>query len=208
MNAATTTQIAAAAAVSGRDAVVEALSAALEAKDRYTANHARSIAGLAVRVGRELDLPGWVLEDLHYGGIFHDVGKIAIPDEIINKPAPLTDEEFEVMKRHPEIGAEILAPVPAFAGVRAIVRNAHEHWDGGGYPNGVSGVQIPLGARIVLAVDAYDAMSSDRPYRGAMSHEGACRELEEYSGIQFDPEVAEALLAVLSRRADTADTSR
>ncbi len=177
----------------------EALAAALEAKDSYTADHARSIADLAVSVGRELNLSESALEDLRYGGIFHDVGKIAIPDALINKPGPLTDEEFEVIKQHPAIGAEILAPVPFLYGVRTIVRHAHEHWDGEGYPEGLSGEQIPLGARIVLAVDAYHAMTSDRPYRQAMSHGDACKELEDNAGTQFDPEVVEALLAVLGR---------
>jgi diguanylate cyclase (GGDEF)-like protein len=178
----------------------EALAAALEAKDSYTADHARSIAELAVDVGRELSLAGSAIEDLRYGGIFHDVGKIAIPDALINKPGPLTIEEFEVIKQHPAIGAEILAPVPFMYGVRTIVRHAHEHWDGSGYPEGLSGAQIPLGARIVLAVDAYHAMTSDRPYREAMSEEEAWRELEENAGTQFDPEVIEALLTVLRRK--------
>jgi diguanylate cyclase (GGDEF)-like protein len=188
----------------------EALAAALEAKDSYTADHARSIADLAVAVGRELQLSESALEDLRYGGIFHDVGKIAIPDALINKPGPLTEEEFEVIKEHPAIGAEILAPVPFLYGVRTIVRHAHEHWDGGGYPEGLKGEQIPLGARIVLAVDAYHAMTSDRPYRKAMSHEEACRELEANAGTQFDPEVIEAVLAVLDHGdvPDTSDTSR
>jgi diguanylate cyclase (GGDEF)-like protein len=189
----------------------EALAAALEAKDSYTADHARSIAELAVEVGRELGLSASALEDLRYGGIFHDVGKIAIPDGIINKPGPLTDDEFEVIKQHPTIGAEILGPVPFFYGVRSIVRHAHEHWDGSGYPEGLSGEQIPLGARIVLAVDAYHAMTSDRPYREAMSHEEACAELAGHSGTQFDPEVIDALLGVLRRHetaADSRDTSR
>jgi HD-GYP domain-containing protein (c-di-GMP phosphodiesterase class II) len=189
----------------------EALAAALEAKDSYTADHARSIADLAVDVGRELNLSDSAIEDLRYGGIFHDVGKIAIPDAIINKPGPLTDEEFEVIKQHPAIGAEILAPVPFLYGVRTIVRHAHEHWDGSGYPEGLTGEQIPLGARIVLAVDAWHAMTSDRPYRKAMSDPEAYKELEDNSGTQFDPEVVDALLAVLKRErleaADTAGTS-
>jgi HD-GYP domain-containing protein (c-di-GMP phosphodiesterase class II) len=105
-----------------------------------------------------------------------------------------------VIKQHPAIGAEILAPVPFLYGVRTIVRHAHEHWDGGGYPEGLSGEQIPLGARIVLAVDAWHAMTSDRPYRQAMSADEAYKELEENSGTQFDPEVVESLLAVLSRQ--------
>ena len=182
----------------------EALAAALEAKDSYTADHARSIAELAVEVGREFGLPESAIEDLRYGGIFHDVGKIAVPDSLINKPGPLTEEEFEVVKEHPAKGAQILAPVPFLYGVRTIVRHAHEHWDGGGYPEGLRGEQIPLGARIVLAVDAYHAMTSERPYRAAMSHEDAHAQLESEAGKQFDPEVVEKLLAVLRRPDDEA----
>jgi putative nucleotidyltransferase with HDIG domain len=178
----------------------EALAAALEAKDSYTADHARSIAELAVDVGRELGLPESAIDDLRYGAIFHDVGKIAVPDALINKSGPLTAEEFELIRKHPVVGAEILAPVPFLYGVRTVVRHAHEHWDGGGYPDGLSGAQIPLGARIVLAVDAYHAMTSDRPYRRALSHPDACEELLAEAGKQFDPEVVEALLTVLRAR--------
>ena len=182
----------------------EALATALEAKDQYTADHARSIAELAVEVGRELNLPESAIEDLRYGGIFHDVGKIAVPDYLINKPGPLSEDEFEIVKEHPAKGAEILAPVPFLYGVRTIVRHAHEHFDGSGYPEGLRGEQIPLGARIVLAVDAYHAMTSDRPYRAAMSRAEALAELEDCAGSQFDPEVVEKLLVVLRRRADEA----
>ncbi len=179
----------------------EALAAAVEARDTYKSDHARVIAELAVEVGQELGLPESAIDDLRYGAIFHDVGKIAVPDALINKPGPLTSEEFEVIKDHPVVGAEILAPVPFLYGVRTIVRHAHEHWDGGGYPDGLAGEQIPLGARIVLAVDAYHAMTSDRPYRHAMSAAEARAELSGQSGRQFDPEVVGALLSVLRRRA-------
>ena len=178
----------------------EALAAALEAKDSYTADHARSISELAVEVGRELSLPESAIEDLRYAGIFHDVGKIAVPDAVLNKPASLTGDEWEVVKEHPVVGADILAPVPFLYGVRTIVRHAHEHWDGGGYPDQLSGQQIPLGARIVLAVDAYHAMTSNRPYRAAMTDDDACAELRLHSGTQFDPEVIAAFLVVLDRR--------
>jgi diguanylate cyclase (GGDEF)-like protein len=183
----------------------ESLAAALEAKDSYTADHARSISELAVEVGHELSLPEALIEDLRYAGIFHDVGKIAVPDSLINKAGPLSEEEWEIVREHPVAGAEILAPVPFLYGVRTIVRHAHEHWDGGGYPDGLAGAQIPLGARIVLAADAYHAMTSDRPYRARKSEEEARAELVDNSGTQFDPEVVEALLSVLERRAAAAD---
>jgi diguanylate cyclase (GGDEF)-like protein/putative nucleotidyltransferase with HDIG domain len=178
----------------------ESLAAAMAAKDSYTAGHAHSISELAVEVGRELGLPESALEDLRYGGIFHDIGKIAVPDALIDKAGPLTDEEFEIVKTHPVVGAEILAPVPFMYGVRTIVRHCHEHWDGSGYPDGLKGRQIPLGARIVLAVDAYHAMTSDRPYRTRLSEHEATAELSAGAGGQFDPEVVNALVAVLERR--------
>ena len=176
----------------------EALAAALEAKDTYTADHARSIADLAVAVGRALGVDDDGLRDLRYGAIFHDIGKIAIPDAILNKPGPLTEDELAVVRRHPEVGEQILSPVPFLAGVRRIVRHDHERWDGNGYPDGLRGAAIPLGARIVLVVDAYHAMCSDRPYRSAMSTEEAREELRRHAGTQFDPEVVDALLDVLA----------
>ncbi len=136
-------------------------------------------------------------------GVFHDIGKIAVPDALINKAGPLTEDEFEIVKTHPVVGAEILAPVPFLYGVRTIVRHAHEHWDGSGYPDGLKGRQIPLGARIMLAVDAYHAMTSDRPYRARLSEKEADGELAARAGSQFDPEVITALMSVLARRLAT-----
>jgi putative nucleotidyltransferase with HDIG domain len=178
----------------------EALAAALEAKDSYTADHARSIADLAVAVGREFGLDEEALRDLRYAAIFHDIGKIAIPDAILNKPGPLTSGEYEIIKRHPIVGEQILAPVPFLEQVRRIVRHDHERWDGAGYPDGLMGRQIPIGARIVLAVDAFHAMISDRSYRKGMSAESARLELRACAGSQFDPDVVEACLRVLDRR--------
>jgi HD-GYP domain-containing protein (c-di-GMP phosphodiesterase class II) len=137
------------------------------------------------------------LRDLHYGAIFHDIGKIAIPDAILHKPGELTAEELEIVRRHPVAGEQILAPVPFLAGVRRIVRHDHERWDGAGYPDGLRGHEIPLGARIVFAVDAYHAMVSDRPYRRGISPPAARRELRAHAASQFDPEVVETLIAVL-----------
>ena len=177
-----------------------ALAAALEAKDHYTADHDRSIADLAVAVGRELGLGDDQLRDLRYGAIFHDIGKIAIPDAILNKPGPLTESEFAVVREHPRVGEQILAPVPFLSGVRRIVRHDHERWDGKGYPDQLSGEDIPLGARIVLVVDAYHAMRSERPYRSVLPEAEARRELLTHAGDQFDPRVVRALLAVLDSR--------
>jgi putative nucleotidyltransferase with HDIG domain len=178
----------------------EALAAALEAKDSYTADHASSIAELAVEVGEEFGLDEEALRDLRYGAIFHDIGKIAIPDAILNKPGPLTGPEFEVIKRHPIVGEQILAPVPFLDQVRRVVRHDHERWDGNGYPDGLKGRQIPIGARIVLVVDAFHAMISDRSYREGMSEESARLELRAHAGTQFDPDVVEEFLRVLDRR--------
>jgi diguanylate cyclase (GGDEF)-like protein len=179
--------------------VAEALAAALEAKDGYTASHARWIADLAVEVGRELELPEGVLRDVRYGAIFHDIGKIAVPDAILNKPGPLTEEEFEIIKRHSVVGEQILAPVPFLSEVRRIVRHDHERWDGTGYPDGLRGPRIPIGARIVFVVDAYHAMVSDRPYRKAMPEAEARERLKAEAGTQFDPNVVEAFVRVLDR---------
>jgi len=180
-----------------------ALAAALEARDLYTADHARSIAELAVAVGRRLGLADGDVHDLRYGAIFHDIGKIAVPDAILTKPAPLDAEELEVVRRHPLVGEQILAPVPFLSGVRRIVRHDHERWDGAGYPDGLRGQEIPLGARIVLVVDAFQAMTSDRPYRRALDADTARAELLTGAGSQFDAQVVEALLAELDAGALT-----
>jgi HD-GYP domain-containing protein (c-di-GMP phosphodiesterase class II) len=177
-----------------------ALAAALEAKDDYTADHAQSIADLAVEVGRELRLDGDALRDLRYGAIFHDIGKIAVPDAILHKPGKLTAAEFDVVKRHPVAGEQILAPVPFLAAVRRIVRHDHERWDGSGYPDGLRGAEIPIGARIVFVVDAYHAMVSDRPYREGMPEAEARLQLRAGAGGQFDPDAVEAFLRVLDGR--------
>ncbi len=176
----------------------EALANALEAKDGYTADHARAIAELAVSVGRQLGMNESELEDLRYGAIFHDIGKIAVPDSILNKPGPLTEAEFAVIKRHPTAGERILAPIPFLSDrIRKTVRHDHERWDGGGYPDGLCGEQIPIEARIVFVVDAYHAMTSDRPYRQAMATRQAREELTNNAGSQFDPTVVDAFLSVL-----------
>ena len=180
--------------------IAAALAAALEAKDHYTADHARSIADLAVHVGVKLGMTLSEARDLRLGAILHDVGKIAVPDAILNKPSRLTDAEYEVVKEHATVGEQILAPVPFLEGVRAIVRHDHERWDGHGYPDGLRAEEIPLGSRIVFVVDAFHAMTSDRPYRRAMGNEAAVENLRAGAGTQFDPAVVEAFVRVLRRR--------
>jgi diguanylate cyclase (GGDEF)-like protein len=175
----------------------EALAVALEAKDAYTAEHARSIVDQAEAVGRRLGMDEQELKDLRLGAAFHDIGKIAIPESILNKRGPLTPEERATVERHTVIGEQILAPVEFLASVRRLVRHEHERWDGSGYPDRLAGEAIPLGSRIILACDALHAMTSDRPYRKAMSCEEAHAELRRHSGTQFDSRVVEALLEVL-----------
>jgi len=181
-------------------ATVEALANALEAKDEYTSSHARWITDLALRVGQELGLESSELKRLELGALFHDIGKIGIPSRILTKAGPLTSEERAIVETHPILGHRILAPIEQLGEVRFIVRCAHEHYDGTGYPDHLSGEQIPLESRIVLACDAYHAMTTDRPYRKSLGEDEAKRRLIEASGAQFDPQVVDALLRVLGNR--------
>jgi len=180
----------------------EALSAALESKDRYTAEHSRAIGDNSVAVGAMLGLEGEQLRMLRYAATLHDIGKIGIRHEILNKAGPLSDGERAEVEQHSLIGERILEPVEFLAPIRPIVRHAHERWDGSGYPDGLAGEAIPLGARIVFACDAYDAMTSDRPYRAGMDDAVARDQLRSGAGIQFDPEVVAALLEVTNGRRD------
>ncbi len=178
-------------------ATVEALANALEANDEYTSSHARWITDLALRVGEELDFTPHELKRLELGALFHDIGKIGIPARILSKPGPLTAEERAIVEKHPVLGERILAPIEQLGEVRLIVRCAHEHFDGTGYPERLEGDQIPLESRIVLACDAFHAMTTDRPYRRSLGEDEAKRRLVEGSGAQFDPRVVQALLRVL-----------
>lgn len=176
---------------------VEALANALEASDEYTSLHARELTDMALRVGAALGLEGTALKRLELGALFHDIGKIGIPSEILAKPGPLTPDERSLIEQHPRLGERILAPIERLASVRPIVRHCHERWRGGGYPDGLYGDEIPLEARIIAVCDAYGAMTSDRPYRTRLSEEEARRRLREGAGTQFDPVVVEAFLTML-----------
>ena len=175
---------------------VEALANALEANDEYTSSHARWITDMALHVGKKLGLDPKTLKRLELGALFHDIGKIGVPEAILSKPGPLSDEEWKVVRLHPELGARILAPIERLEQVCEIVRHCHEHWDGSGYPNGLVGEEIPIESRVILVCDAYHAMTTDRPYRRRLSVEEAARRLREAAGKQFDPQVVEVFLAL------------
>jgi putative nucleotidyltransferase with HDIG domain len=176
------------------------LSNALEAKDVSTSRHTEEVVRLAVAVATELGLELDQQRDVELGAVLHDIGKVRVPESILNKPGPLTESELDIMQTHPEIGEHILRPIQSMKPILPIVRHHHERWDGTGYPDRLAGVAIPLGARIVAVCDAYRAMSEDRPYRNALSEEDARRELEAGAGNQFDPDCVAALLRALDRR--------
>ncbi len=176
---------------------VEALANALEANDEYTSSHARWITDTALQVGTALGLDPLQLKRLELGALFHDIGKIGIPSEILSKPGRLTPEEREVIETHPELGERIIAPINRLQEVRPIVRHCHERFDGHGYPDRIGGSEIPLESRIVFVCDAFHAMTTDRPYRGRLSIDEARRRLEEGSGSQFDPDVVAAFVRLL-----------
>ncbi len=174
------------------------LSDVVEFDDQYTAEHSRSVVDLVHGVAEELSVDANSRQELEFAALLHDVGKIAIPKEILNKPARLTAEEFELMKTHTIEGQFMLDRIGGLLGrVGEVVRSCHERWDGKGYPDGLTGEEIPLAARIVFTCDAYNAMTTDRPYRSAMSSREALDELEGNAGSQFDPRVVTALTKVV-----------
>ena len=176
---------------------VEALANALEANDEYTSSHARWITDLSLKVGEELGLDMRSLKRLELGALFHDIGKIGIPETILSKPGPLTDEERAIVETHPELGEKIIAPIDRLEEVRPIVRHCHERYDGAGYPDRLRGDDIPIESRIILVCDAYHAMTTARPYRRRLPDEEALRRLREAAGTQFDPRVVEVCARVL-----------
>jgi len=176
--------------------MVLSLAKTVDAKDSYTGNHSQRLSELALAVGECLGITD-LAEDLHWGALLHDIGKIGIPDKILNKPGPLTPEEWAIMKQHPLIGAQILEPVPKLVGAARIVRYHHEWWNGEGYPEGLQGEAIPIGARILAVVDAFSAMTDNRVYRAALPQEAALAELRRCRGTQFDPRIVDAFLTIV-----------
>jgi len=159
--------------------------------------HIRRVQVYATGLARKLSLPDAEIQGIKTAALLHDIGKLAVPEHILSKPGPLTQEEFQKIRIHPQVGAEIIAAVPFPYPVAPLIMSHHERWDGKGYPQGLAGADIPLGARIVFACDAWDAMTCDRGYRRALSAEVAAEELRANAGTQFDADVVVALLAVV-----------
>lgn len=165
---------------------IEAFVRALEARDMYTRGHSDRVHRFSLAIADELKLDENEKADIHHGSLLHDIGKIGVYDRILLKPQSLSDEEFEIMKSHPEFGAEILKNVSALQGIIPIILHHHERQDGSGYPLGLKGDEIPLGARIVQVADSWDAMTSDRPYRRRLAFDVAIKRLEEAKSTQLD----------------------
>ncbi len=180
--------------------ILRSLVNALEAKDPYTGKHSERVTHIAVELAKEMAIGETQIEILNTIGYLHDIGKIGMPDEILNKPGALTGEEYEIVKKHPVIGESIIKDLGLGAEERAIIRHHHERWDGKGYPDGLSGADIPLLARIVAVADAFDAMTSKRAYRDSLPLEKAVAELVNNRNKQFDPEVVDAFLSSLAKK--------
>lgn len=182
--------------------VIRTLAQALEARDHYTQGHSSRVSDVAVALARELGLSREEQEVLRHGCLLHDIGKINVPDAILRKPGALTDEEFEMMKKHPVIGETICRPLIFARPFLDIIRHHHERWDGRGYPDGLKGDEISLHARITAIADTWDAMTTDRPYRAALPMTVAFSRLEEGAGTQWDPELIRQFLRVMRRRVE------
>ncbi|HEY6251042.1 MAG TPA: HD domain-containing phosphohydrolase [Candidatus Angelobacter sp.] len=183
------------------EAVLVALALGIEARDPYTGDHCQRLARYAVNLGRHLDLDDDSLVALKRGGYLHDLGKVSIPDEILKKGTYLTPAEWEVMKRHPIIGEAICEPLKSFRDVLPIIRHHHEHWNGTGYPDGLSGPEIPLLARVLQIVDVYDALRTERPYKPALGHDEAERTmLREAAAGLWDPELTPEFFNMLKKQ--------
>jgi len=183
---------------------VTALAYALEAKDIYTSGHSQRVTEVSVAIAEHLGLPKETIEKIRLAGLVHDIGKIGVRETVLNKADSLTDEEYEHVRLHSEAGEHILTPIVGDEEILKAVRHHHERYDGKGYPDGLKGEQIPLLARIIAVADTFDAMTSERPYRKALTEEAACAEVERCRGTQFDPEAADAFLAVRRLASKTA----
>jgi HD domain/GAF domain len=189
-------------------AALTTLVGAIDARDSYTGAHSRSVVGNAGAVALQLGLSDSEVIEVEQVALLHDVGKIAIPDSILRKPGPLTTEEWEVMRSHPIKGEQLVRDTRALAHLASAVRAEHERWDGRGYPDGLAGSEIPIASRVTFVCDAYDAMTSDRPYRRALTHTAARAELRDGAGSQFCPSSISAFLSVRDQRHPGGDLDR
>lgn len=189
---------------SKKSSIINTLIKMLEARDIITQGHANRTEKLAVRLANIMGMNQRQIDDLKLLAMFHDIGKVGVPDSILFKKGRLTYDEMLKMQRHTEIGHRIALSSPELAHISEWILMHHEWWDGNGYPLGIKGEEIPLECRILAVVDAYDAMTQDRPYRSAMTHEEAVAELKKCAGTQFDPSLVELFLKVLEEEADTA----
>ena len=178
--------------------MVQTLRYTVEAKDSYTRGHSDRVSEYSVLIGEKLGLPAEQIKTLRIGGLFHDIGKIGIPDSILLKPAKLTDEEYSQIKNHPSIGAHILGSAAIFQDIIPIVKHHHERYDGNGYPSKLKGEEIPYLARIAAVADTFDAMTSRRSYRGPIEVEHVKEEIKRCEGTQFDPQIAEVFIEILN----------
>ncbi len=181
---------------------IQGLVGTLEAKDKYTSGHSRRVTELAVKIGQELDLAPREVERIEWAGLLHDIGKIGIRLEALNKPEKITQKEHEMFKDHTVMGKQILESIHFLREIVPLVYHHHEWFDGSGYPEGIGKEDIPLGARILAIADSYDAMTSDRPYRKAMSKDEAMKELKAFAGTQFDPHLVDIFIRVLKKPAE------
>ena len=179
-----------------RDTVIT-LSRAVDARDPYTAGHSERVAAISSKIAKKLGVTKKELAQIELAAHFHDIGKIGVPDSILLKPGKLTEMELNVIKEHPGIGTNILSNIEFLKDSLPIILHHHENYDGGGYPYGIRGTEIPVGSRIISIADTYDAMTSDRPYRKALSHEEAIQEIVRCKGTQLDAEIVEAALDIL-----------
>jgi len=186
---------------------IRALEKALQAKNVYTEGHSRRVAEKSVEIARAMKVPREQIRHIELGALFHDIGKIGIRDEVLNKPGRLTESEYTHMKEHPLVAEQILSPIEELRPIVDIVKHEHERWDGQGYPLGLKATQIPLGSRLIAIADAWDSMVYDRVYRKALPHDAALAEIEKHSGTQFDPDCVRVFCELERARLKTVVTA-
>lgn len=175
---------------------ISVLSSAVDARDAYTAGHSERVTKISILLGKALDISDEKLQTLEYAALFHDIGKIGVPDQILLKKDKLTDEEFDTIKAHPDIGVNILKEVDFVKDALPLIKHHHEKYGARGYPDNLNGMDIPLGSRIIAIADSYDAMTTDRPYRKGLSHESAVEEIDRNRGLQFDSDLVDVFMQI------------